>query len=88
MSQIKFFFFGPPRVERAGEVFEIRLNKGKALLAYLLVGAKPYGQDALAAMFLPESDASRGRANLRRTLYRVMQQVGDEVLITTGPDPD
>ncbi|MDQ4077185.1 MAG: hypothetical protein M3220_13165, partial [Chloroflexota bacterium] len=92
MSHLKVFLFGPPRFEREGETIEVSLRKATALLAYLLVIGSASSRDALATLFWPESDQSSSRTNLRRALYRINKEVGDEVLIATwdtiGRNPD
>ena len=84
MTLPELFFFGPVRVKHAGEEREISLSKGKALLAYLMVTARPHSRERLAAMLWPESDGSRARASLRRVLYHLNQNAGEELLVTTG----
>lgn len=37
-------------------------------------------RDALATMLWPESDACEGRARLRRTLHRLHEAIGDDIL--------
>ena len=52
------------------------------LLLYLAVTRQPQGRDALATLLWPDSDQREARANLRRTLHRLGQVVGDDVLAT------
>ena len=82
MSQLTLFFFGPPRAVQVEQEIDIGLSKGWALLAYLMLTAKPHSREALAALFWPESDESSARANLRRTLYRLNKALGDEFLVS------
>lgn len=80
MPQAKLFLFGNPRLERNGEVVNIRRRKSVALLAYLALSAQSHSREALAALIWPEYDQSSARGNLRRELSRLRQDVGDEFL--------
>lgn len=80
MTKSKLFLFGPPRLERGGEVVEIGLHKAIALLAYLAVTKREFSRDALATLFWPEGDQSSARASLRRTLYSLNKTLGEGVL--------
>lgn len=75
MSDLHLRLFGPPRVERDGEVLRFDTRKAIALLAYLAVTGRPHGRDAIAALLWPGGDRARARATLRRTLS-VMGPVG------------
>jgi DNA-binding SARP family transcriptional activator/pimeloyl-ACP methyl ester carboxylesterase/predicted ATPase len=85
MERLKLFVFGPPRLERAGQPFDLGLRKALALFVYLAVSKQPQSRDGLAALFWPEHDQREARANLRRTLHRLTQAIGAEVLLA-GPD--
>ena len=82
MSQLKLFLFGPPRLERDDEPVDLNLRKAMALLAYLAVSQQHYGRDALAALFWPDDDQRKARANLRRTLSRINTALGKGQLET------
>lgn len=84
MPDLELFLFGPPRLRRGEQVVELTRRKGAALLAYLLLTNQPHSRDALASLFWPESDQSGARASLRRTLYRLNQEVGEEILLATS----
>lgn len=77
---VQLTFFGYPQVSRDGHPVQIGLRKALALLAYLAVTARAHGRDALAEMLWPEAPPGDGRARLRRTLYRLQQMLGDDVL--------
>jgi serine/threonine protein kinase/DNA-binding SARP family transcriptional activator/pimeloyl-ACP methyl ester carboxylesterase len=85
MERLKLYVFGPPRIEHDGRPVELNLRKALALLAYLAVTGQPQSRDALATLLWPEGDQSEGRARLRRTLHRLTQDVGDDIL-DAGPD--
>lgn len=80
----KFYFFGPPRVEQAGEILPLKLQKALALLAYLVVNGQPYTRDALATLLWPDYDQSAGRGRLRRTLYELNSALAGDVLQATS----
>src|SRR5215213_8753659 len=85
MSYLKLFVLGQPRLERNEEPIELNLRKALALLVYLAVSGQPHSRDAMATMLWPESDGREGRARLRRTLHRLQQAIGDDVL-DVGPE--
>jgi DNA-binding SARP family transcriptional activator/pimeloyl-ACP methyl ester carboxylesterase len=80
MSELRLFSFGPPRLEHRGENVSISLRKALALLNYLAVRRGKYSRDELATLFWPESDQSGARANLRRTLYVINKDLGEEIV--------
>ena len=80
MAYLKLFIFGQPRLEVDGEPIELNLRKALALLAYLTASGQPHSRDALATMLWPESDGREGRGRLRRTLHRLQQAIGDDIL--------
>ncbi|MBV7333124.1 AAA family ATPase [Chloroflexi bacterium TSY] len=85
MPHWKLYLFGPPRLEYDGQPVELTLRKGIALLAYLAVTQQPHTRDALATLFWPESSQRKARASLRRTLHRLNQTLGTEIL-TVEPE--
>ena len=68
MSHLELCLLGPPEVRADGDVVDFPTRKTLALLAYLALEQGLQRREHLAALFWPESDASRGRANLRNTL--------------------
>jgi len=85
MVHLKLFVFGPPRLERDGQPLALGVRKVLALLVYLAVTAQPHSRDTLATLLWPESDQSEARARLRRTLHRLSQVLGNDIL-EVGPD--
>jgi DNA-binding SARP family transcriptional activator/pimeloyl-ACP methyl ester carboxylesterase len=81
----RLLLFGPPRIELGGRSADLALRKGQALLAYLAVTARAHSRDALATLLWSESDQQSGRASLRRTLHRMNQVLGPDLLAVT-PD--
>jgi DNA-binding SARP family transcriptional activator len=68
MSRLSLYLLGPPRLELDGEPLNIGRRKAVALVAYLTVTGQSHRRDTLATLLWPESDQSRARAALRRTL--------------------
>ena len=68
MSHLELRLLGPPEVRTDGDLVDFPTRKTLALLAYLAVEKGMQRRERLAALFWPESDASRGRANVRNTL--------------------
>ena len=69
---------GPPRIEKNGEALHVDTRKAIALLAYLAVTQAEHSRDSLVALLWPESDRSRGRAALRRTLSTLNRALAGE----------
>jgi DNA-binding SARP family transcriptional activator len=92
MSRLALYLFGPPRLELDDGSVEIPRRKAMAMLAYLVVTGQPYSRDSLAALFWPELDQSRARADLRRTLSFLNRTLGRGWLVTdretAGLNPD
>ncbi|HMQ34547.1 MAG TPA: BTAD domain-containing putative transcriptional regulator, partial [Chloroflexaceae bacterium] len=84
MTQLRLFVFGPPRLERDGHPVELGLRRALALLVYLAVSRQPQSRDTLATLLWPDSDQREARANLRRTLHRLGQAIGDDLLATSA----
>lgn len=82
MRPWKVYVFGPPRLEHAGRSVALNLRKALALLVYLVVTDEPQSRDALATLLWPDSDQREARARLRRTLYRLGEDLSDRLLIT------
>lgn len=80
MAQLRMYVFGPPRLERDGATLEFGLRRALALLVFLAVRAQPHSRDALATLLWPDSDHREARARLRRTLYRLTQVLGNDLL--------
>ncbi len=79
MARVPIRLFGPPRIERDGQAAHVDTKKAIALLAYLAVARRPAARDELAALLWPESDQTRARSALRRTLSALNAAVGDGV---------
>ena len=91
MPSLKVCLLGPPHVELEGVVLELGGHKNTALVAYLAATGQSHSREVLATLLWPELDASRGRANLRRSLSELRRALREEYLIsdreTVGLDP-
>ncbi|HEU5103218.1 MAG TPA: AAA family ATPase, partial [Roseiflexaceae bacterium] len=85
MASLRLSVFGPPRLAYHDQPIELNLRKALALVAYLAVSGQPHSRDALATLLWPESDGREGRSRLRRTLHRLTQAIGADVL-DSGPE--
>ena len=66
----------------------LRRSKGVALLAYL-AAARPVGfhrRDKVAALFWPDLDKERARGALRTTLFRLRDDLGEDVVESRGAE--
>ena len=84
MAPLRLLVLGPPRLERDGRPVELTLRRALALLVYLAVGNHPHGRGALAALLWPDHGDSEARARLRRTLHRLTEAMGDDVVVADG----
>ncbi len=88
---LRLYFLGPPRVESEGSPLEVDTRKATAILAYLALSREAQSRDTLAALLWPESDQSRARAALRRTLSALKKALAGPWLTVTresiGLDP-
>ena len=80
MEHLKVYLLGAPRIERNGESVKVDTRKAVALLAYLAVTAESHTRDTLSALFWPDSDLSRARGALRRTLSALNRALAGEGL--------
>ena len=80
LPQLTIRLLGPPLVELDGEPVNVDTRKAIALLAYLAVAEQPQSRAVLATLLWPESDETRGRSALRRTLTALNNGIGKEWL--------
>jgi len=83
VTELVVHLFGAPQVTRDGVPVTFDTRKAVALLAYLAVTGRPQRRESLAALLWPESDQSRARAALRRTLS-VSGAVGPALVVGRG----
>lgn len=84
MTPLTLHVLGPPRLARDGEPIALNLRRAVALLVYLAMTGQPQSRDTLAALLWPDSDDREARARLRRTLHRLGETLGDEVVQSDG----
>ena len=84
MGPLALRVLGPPRIERNGETIALNLRRAVALLVYVALSRQPQSRDTLAALLWPESDDREARARLRRTLHRLGETIGDDVVFGDG----
>ncbi len=80
----KISLFGTPRIDKNGELVQIRRRKSLALLAYLAATGQPHSRDELATLFYPGHGQSGARNNLRRDLYELKSSLDDDFLLIKG----
>ena len=73
---LAIYLLGAPRIEQDGKPVELDTRKALALLAYLVVRGGIHQRDALAALLYPDSDQTRARGALRRTLSTLHKGLG------------
>jgi DNA-binding SARP family transcriptional activator/tetratricopeptide (TPR) repeat protein len=81
MPDLKLRLFGPPRLERSGLNLDLERRKAEGLLAFLAVTGQRHSREALATLLWPDSDATRGRANLSRALSVLRSTLGAALLV-------
>jgi DNA-binding SARP family transcriptional activator len=66
-----------------GRPVEVPWHPGQLLLAYLILNAeKTHRREKLAGLLWPDSDELNARNNLRQTLWRLRQALGEEYFLT------
>ena len=84
MPVLRFYLFGPPRIEKDGQVIEIQRRKTLAIFTYLVVTRQTHSRDTIATLFWQDNDQTSARANLRREISRLKQALGEDVLLLAG----
>ena len=80
MPQLTIRLLGPPLIELDGVPINVDTRKAIALLAYLAVEGQAQSRAVLATLLWPESDETRGRSALRRTLTALNNGIGKQWL--------
>lgn len=82
---MRLTLFGPPTLTHLdGTAAALDTRKALALAAYLAATGTAHSRDHLAALFWPESDGSRAKGALRRTLSTLKQALDGRGLETDG----
>jgi DNA-binding SARP family transcriptional activator/tetratricopeptide (TPR) repeat protein len=82
VPELSLALLGPPIVARDGARVSFDTKKAVALLAVLAVTGAEQSRDRLAALLWPESDTTRARGSLRRTLSVTAAAVGEGLVIS------
>ncbi len=79
MAHLKLSLLGSVQITLDGlTLTDFESDKARALLVYLALAAgRPLRREALAALFWPEQDDKSALQNLRKTLSRLRQTIGD-----------
>jgi DNA-binding SARP family transcriptional activator/pimeloyl-ACP methyl ester carboxylesterase len=83
MGQLSLTLFGAPQVRYDERTISLRFHKELALLMYLAVTQRPHTRLALATLLWPELDQPSALAALRRAIYQIKRDVGEDVLRVT-----
>jgi predicted ATPase/DNA-binding SARP family transcriptional activator len=81
MAPLKLLVLGPPRLERHGQPVDLGLRRAVALLVYLAMTDRPQSRETLADLLWPDRDEQEARGRLRRTLHRLVETLGSDVLL-------
>jgi len=76
--------FGVPRVVSGSHQLRLSLKRSYSLLAYLALEQRPVPREHVATLLWPGSDASVGRARLRRLIYETEDLSGRDLF--EGPE--
>src|SRR5688572_17594269 len=79
MSRLSLSFLGPLQITLDGEsITAFRSDKERALLAFLALEAdRPHRREALMGLLWPEQPETLAFSNLRKSLHRLRQTLGD-----------
>jgi DNA-binding SARP family transcriptional activator len=83
MGQLSLTLFGAPQVRYNEQLMPLRFHKELALLIYVAVTHRPHTRLALATLLWPELDQPSALAALRRAIYQVKCDVGENILHVT-----
>ena len=82
MSTTQLFLLGPVRISRGDQPIDLTIGKGQALLAYLAISGAPQTREHLLDLLWPQSHPDAARKNLRNSLWRLRQTLGNEAVLT------
>jgi DNA-binding SARP family transcriptional activator/pimeloyl-ACP methyl ester carboxylesterase len=78
--RVELHLFGYPRLGIDGRTVALGLQKGLALVVYAAEARAPVARETLSGLLWPDLDAEAARARLRRTLYRIGEASGVNIL--------
>jgi DNA-binding SARP family transcriptional activator len=73
----RFNLLGPPLLEDARGPLRLNRRKSVSLLAYLALEPRVHARDSLCALFWPECEQAKARANLRSSLFELSHALGE-----------
>src|SRR5712692_3288850 len=79
MGRLNLALLGPPEVRHPEQLLRFPSRKALALLIYLAVEGGAHTRQKLASLFWPESDETRSKAVLRRTLVYLRNTLQEDV---------
>lgn len=85
LDELRMALLGTPRIDVGGNPISVDTRKAIAVLAHLAV-VGPSSRDHLAALLWPDSDQSRARGALRRTLSVLNKGLGGRWLILSNQE--
>lgn len=81
MSKIICKLFGIPQITKDGQSVFMPYVKMSAFLFYMLVNKK-VSRTEMAGLLWPEEDDQVARKNLRNAIYRLHQELGEEIILS------
>src|SRR5712692_1090149 len=79
MGRLTLALLGTPEVRHPDQLLRFPSRKALALLIYLAVEGGAQTREKLTALFWPESDETRSKAALRRTLVYLRETLQEDV---------
>jgi DNA-binding SARP family transcriptional activator/predicted ATPase len=80
MSHLRLHLMGSPRIELDGEAVKLDSRKATALLIAIALAKESQSREVLINLLWPEFDTTRGRTNLRHSLYLLRKTLGSDWL--------
>jgi DNA-binding SARP family transcriptional activator/pimeloyl-ACP methyl ester carboxylesterase len=80
LARVELHLFGYPRLDIDGRPLALGLKKGLALVAYSAEARAPIARETLSGLLWPDLDEEAARARLRRTLHRIREVAGVDIL--------
>lgn len=84
LPPLRVRLFGPPRIERDGQITYLTALREVAVLALLGVGRAEQARAELLALLWPDSPPAAARKNLRNTLWGLRRVLGEDAVRTRG----
>ena len=85
-SEIQIYLFGPPKVERRGQLLAIPRSQARALLYRLAAQLHPIPRETLCFLFWPDTCEDTTRSNLSRLVSILHHALPLPEALVTGQD--